>query len=243
MKSLKERIRFLRQCFLSVVQENEWRDLKQYGCIAASANLKKPLVVANPKGFFMYPFSRIQANATILNYTGRFIIKTYAVCSNNLTVVTGNHTPTVGIPQFFLGITHLNDKETDVIIEEGAWIGANVTLISGAKIGRGAVIGACSMVNKEIPPYAVAVGIPARIIASTFSKQQIIEHEKAVFKPEDRLPEKTLDLLFEQYYKGLNSIGTSDARSCPESLLSKINETLSAYPYCSSLNNVSLDDC
>ena len=119
MKSLKKRIKYLRQCFLSVIQENEWRDMKQYGNIAASEYLKKPLVVANPKGVFMYPFSRIQANATILNYSGRFIIKTYSVCSNNLMVVTGNHTPTVGIPQFFLGITHLNDKETDVIIEEG----------------------------------------------------------------------------------------------------------------------------
>lgn len=230
MRSLKERIRYLRQCFLSVIQENEWRNMKQYGYIAASANLKKPLVVANPKGVFMYPFSRIQANATILNYSGRFVLKTYAVCSNNLVVVTGNHTPTVGIPQFFLGITHLNDKEVDVIVEEGAWIGVNVTLIAGAKIGRGAVIGACSMVNKEIPPYAVAVGSPARIIASTFSKQQIIEHEKAVFKPEDRLSEETLDFLFEHYFNGLKSIGT-DTRECKEDLLTMINETLSTYPY------------
>lgn len=242
MKSLKERIKHLRKCFLFIFQENKWRDFDQYGWVASSANLKKPLVVANPKGVFLYPYSRLQANATILNYTGKFVLKTYAVCSNNLTVVTGNHTPTVGIPQFFLGITHLNDKETDIIVEEGAWIGANVSLIAGAKIGRGAVIGACSMVNKEIPPYAVAVGIPARIIASAFSKQQIIEHEKAVFKPEDRLSEETLDLLFEQYYKGLKSIGVSDARNCSESHLSKINETLSAFPYCSSLNDVSLDD-
>lgn len=230
MRSLKERIKYLRQCFLSVIQENEWRDMQQYGYIAASANLKKPLVVANPKGVFMYPFSRIQANATILNYSGRFVLKTYAVCSNNLVVVTGNHTPTVGIPQFFLGITHLNDKEVDVIVEEGAWIGVNVTLIAGAKIGRGAVIGACSMVNKEIPPYAVAVGSPARIIASTFSKQQIIDHEKAVFKPEDRLSEETLDFLFDHYFNGLKSIGT-DTRECQEDILSMINETLSTYPY------------
>ena len=98
------------------------------------------------------------------------------------------------------------------------------------------------MVNKEIPPYAVAVGTPARIIASTFSKQQIIEHEKAVFKPEDRMSEEALDLLFEQYFNGLNSIGTSDAPGCTESLLSKIKETLSTYPYCSSSFDVSIDD-
>ena len=86
------------------------------------------------------------------------------------------------------------------------------------------------MVNKEIPPYAVAVGSPARIIASTFSKQQIIEHEKAVFKPEDRLSEETLDFLFEHYFNGLKSIGT-DARECKEDLLTMINETLSTFPY------------
>lgn len=51
-----------------------------------------------------------------------------------------------------------------VHIEDNVWIGESVSILPGAKIGRGSVIGTCSMVNSEIPPYSIAVGIPARVI-------------------------------------------------------------------------------
>jgi UDP-2-acetamido-3-amino-2,3-dideoxy-glucuronate N-acetyltransferase len=51
-----------------------------------------------------------------------------------------------------------------VIIGKGVWIGANVTVLPGIEIGDYAVIGAGSVVTKNIPPRAVAVGVPARVI-------------------------------------------------------------------------------
>jgi len=51
-----------------------------------------------------------------------------------------------------------------VVIEEGAWIGAHATICSGVTIGKNAVIGAGSVVTKDIPPYSVAVGVPAKVI-------------------------------------------------------------------------------
>jgi acetyltransferase-like isoleucine patch superfamily enzyme len=50
-----------------------------------------------------------------------------------------------------------------VIIGDGAWLGENVCII-GAKVGRKSVVGANSVVTKDIPDYAVAVGAPARVI-------------------------------------------------------------------------------
>jgi acetyltransferase-like isoleucine patch superfamily enzyme len=58
-------------------------------------------------------------------------------------------------------------------IENDVWIGANVTIMDGVKIGSGAVIGANSLVTKNIPPYAVAVGMPAKIINYRFNKSEI----------------------------------------------------------------------
>ncbi len=55
-------------------------------------------------------------------------------------------------------------KTGKTIIEDGCWIGAGVTIISGVKIGKGSVIGANAVVNKDIPPFSVAVGVPAKII-------------------------------------------------------------------------------
>ena len=52
----------------------------------------------------------------------------------------------------------------DIIIEEGAWIGTRVVILSGVRIGKGAVVGAGSVVTKDVPADAVVVGNPARIV-------------------------------------------------------------------------------
>ncbi|MBQ9730330.1 MAG: acyltransferase [Clostridia bacterium] len=51
-----------------------------------------------------------------------------------------------------------------VLIEEDVWLGAGVKVLSGVHIGKGAVIGAQALVNSDIPEYAIAVGVPARVV-------------------------------------------------------------------------------
>jgi acetyltransferase-like isoleucine patch superfamily enzyme len=51
-----------------------------------------------------------------------------------------------------------------VLIEENVWVGFESVILPGVKIGRGAVIGCKTVVSEEVPPYAVVVGNPARII-------------------------------------------------------------------------------
>ncbi len=55
-------------------------------------------------------------------------------------------------------------KTGEIRIGKGAWIGACATIMPGVTIGECAVIGANALVNKDIPPYSVAVGVPANII-------------------------------------------------------------------------------
>jgi acetyltransferase-like isoleucine patch superfamily enzyme len=52
-------------------------------------------------------------------------------------------------------------------IGEGSWLGDRVTVLSGADIGRGCIIGAGSLVRGIIPDHAIAVGVPTRVICST----------------------------------------------------------------------------
>jgi acetyltransferase-like isoleucine patch superfamily enzyme len=53
-----------------------------------------------------------------------------------------------------------------VTIEDDVWIGSNAIILPGVKIGRGSVIGAGSIVTSDIPPYALAYGIPAKVMKS-----------------------------------------------------------------------------
>ncbi len=50
------------------------------------------------------------------------------------------------------------------IIEEGASIGSNATILGGVRVGRNAIVGAGAVVTKDIPPYSVVAGNPAKII-------------------------------------------------------------------------------
>jgi acetyltransferase-like isoleucine patch superfamily enzyme len=55
-------------------------------------------------------------------------------------------------------------REDEVIIEDDSWIGFNSTIMKGVRIGKGAIIGACTLITEDVPPFAVVVGNPARII-------------------------------------------------------------------------------
>ncbi len=66
-----------------------------------------------------------------------------------------------------------------VIVEDDVLIGANVVVLEGVTIGKGSVVGAGAVVTKDIPPYSVATGIPARVIKQidekTKSKTEILQ--------------------------------------------------------------------
>ncbi len=57
-----------------------------------------------------------------------------------------------------------------ITIGKGCWIGANVTILDGANIGDGAIIAAGAVVNKDVPAYAIAGGVPAKVIRMRDSK-------------------------------------------------------------------------
>ena len=72
------------------------------------------------------------------------------------------------------------EEHKPVFIGNDVFIGANVTILDGVTIGDGAVIGAGAVVTKDIPPYAIAVGVPAKTIKYRFDEntQQLLLAEK-----------------------------------------------------------------
>lgn len=87
------------------------------------------------------------------------VIGDRASLAPRVTIVTSSH-PNNSRIRPYVSTPHGN-----VVIGKDAWIGANVTILPGVTIGNGAIVGAGSVVTKDVPPYKIAFGMPARVIA------------------------------------------------------------------------------
>jgi acetyltransferase-like isoleucine patch superfamily enzyme len=123
----------------------------------------------------------INRNCMVLAKTGSIIFRNRTSIGGNSAVVSmsgvefGEASLTAGGCYISTGLYSFNDLEKPVMdqkvyskgpvkIGEHSWLGTNVTVVDGVKIGKGAVVGALSLVNKDIDDYAIAVGIPAKIL-------------------------------------------------------------------------------
>ncbi len=92
-------------------------------------------------------------------------IGNYAVISHDVTILGGDHRYDVpGTPIYFTERPPLHET----VIEDDVWIGHRVIVKAGVRIARGAVVGAGAVVTKDVPPYAIVAGVPARKIGERF---------------------------------------------------------------------------
>lgn len=184
-----------------------------------------------PENMYLEDYCRLQDHVNFISYKGKLRVRKYAAVGSGCIIIPGDHVPTVGVPQFLAGRLHINDADGEIVIGEDAWVGAGTILLSHCEIGRGAVVAAGAVVSKQVPPYAVVAGIPAKIIASRFSIEQILEHEALLYPAEERMTKEELEKLFNEYYQGKRSIGKSEMSAEDKSRLYAAKEELGMQVY------------
>lgn len=95
----------------------------------------------------------------------------------------------------------------DIIVADDVWIGENAIILSGITIGQGAVIAAGAVVTKDVPPYAVVGGNPARVIKYRFSEELIEELLKIDF---GRLTKEMIRDHIDDLYQKLETVEQLD---------------------------------
>ena len=110
-------------------------------------------------------------------------------CGAKFLFTSSNHTlnslSTYPFPIFFeewglnvKDITEAWDNKGDIIIGNDVWIGYEAVVMSGVTIGDGAIIGARSLVTKDVSPYTIMGGVPAKTIRKRFSDKTVSELTK-----------------------------------------------------------------
>lgn len=69
-------------------------------------------------------------------------------------------------------------EQRDLVIEDDVWIGARTTILKGVCIGRGAVVAAGAVVTKDVDPYSIVGGVPARLIGRRFDGEDAKRHDE-----------------------------------------------------------------
>lgn len=123
-------------------------------------------------------------NTTVYAEVNRIEIGNFCSIARNVDIQEWNHpinklsTSMIGSNLFGLSTRNEMESKGPIIIGHDVWIGAQSVILSGVKIGNGAVIGANSVVSSDIPAFAIAVGNPARVIKYRFDEERQIEINK-----------------------------------------------------------------
>jgi virginiamycin A acetyltransferase len=155
-------------------------------------------------------FSYTGMNTVVMNST----IKKYCSISWGVTIGPSNHDYNRLSTHSFLYDKYYQmlDVKTEMpydrfekpcLIGNDVWIGCNVTILRGVSVGDGAVIAAGSVVTKDIPPYAIAAGVPAKVIKYRFDDQMI---EELIELKWWEFPEEIVKKYFSLFSKRLETI-------------------------------------
>ena len=163
-----------------------------------------------PENMYLDDYVVIQDNTNFISLNGKLYVKKYSVISSGCIIVPSPHVLKVGVPFYLNAQYHIGDVNKDIVIEEDCWIGAGAILLPGVTIRRGTVVGAGAVVTKDTLPYSVVAGVPAKLIATKFTLQQVLQHEKMLYCEDERFSESKLENLFSAEYEKVPSIGDED---------------------------------
>jgi acetyltransferase-like isoleucine patch superfamily enzyme len=168
--------------------------------------IKRPAFKKHGRKFIFHPwdafsFQTIEVGEDV--YIGRgaslsathsgIIIGNKVMMGPNVTIVGGDHN-TAELGRYMKdNVVKRPENDKAVIIEDDVWIGAGATILKGVTLRRGCIVAACALVGKDVPPYAVAGGVPAKVLKWRWTVEEILEHERMLYPEGQRFTQEDLE--------------------------------------------------
>ena len=160
--------------------------------------------IFDPKGFYSYQNIEVGDDVSIGNGAiflasdSKIIIGNKVMFGPRVTIVGEDHNTSV-VGKFMYDV---HEKKTgddlDVIFEDDVWIGSGAIILKGVRVGRGSIVAAGAVVNKDVLPYTVVGGVPAKRISMRFQDiKTVLEHEQALYSPEQRLDRQYIEKIYD----------------------------------------------
>lgn len=135
-----------------------------------------------------------------IDYTGGLTMGIHVSLSEGVKILT--HAHDLFVTRKGEGRSIRPYELTPLLIHDYAWIGARAFIHPGVKeIGRRAVIAANSNVKNKVPPYAIVMGNPAKIVGFVATPQEIVEFEKEQYPEAERISMETLEQNYNKYFR------------------------------------------
>ena len=128
----------------------------------------------------------IAGGATFLCTDSKIFIGNKVLLGPNVTIIGGDHRASE-IGRYIYDIHDKNpEDDKDIFIDDDVWVATGSIILKGVTVGRGAIIAAGALVKKNIPPYAIVGGVPAKILKFRFTIEEILKHEELLYEEENR---------------------------------------------------------
>jgi acetyltransferase-like isoleucine patch superfamily enzyme len=139
--------------------------------------------------------------ACLMASCSRIVIGSHVMFGPEVTIRGGNHRIDA-VGRFMKSIRDEEKRPEDdrgVVVEDDVWVGTRAVILSGVRIGRGAVVGAGAVVTKSVPPYVIVVGNPARLVRFRWDVETILEHERRLYPEGQRLAREYLEACHDEH--------------------------------------------
>jgi acetyltransferase-like isoleucine patch superfamily enzyme len=166
--ALRLKLRIIRMWLFYRIQGYRYIDKTSY--FIGKSRISKDIVTG--------PYSSVGPHAWI---GPKVELGKYVLIAPNVTITGDDHNyESAGIPVMFSGRPELRRT----LIEDDVWIGQNVSIRAGVVVGRGSILGMGAVITKDVEPYSIVGGVPAKVIGRRFkSRDDEQKHDSMLKEP------------------------------------------------------------